>query len=119
MKVIIKAEYARLIQPFVADEETRFYLNGFFVHRDRNEGVRVVATDGCRLAVFHDETGSCDKPEGVIVKLDKYALAFLKRDHKMIVASSKGRSSCTSLPGTTRCPIGQRRKSPPSGLRSC
>jgi hypothetical protein len=82
VKVILKAEYARLIQPFIADEETRFYLNGFFVHKDRNEGVRIVATDGHRLAVFHDETGSCDKPEGVIVKLDKYALAFFKRDQK-------------------------------------
>lgn len=74
--IIIKAEYARLIQAFQSSEETRYYLNGFLVEPSRNGGVDIVATDGHVLAVFHDETGSCDK--AAIVQLDKTAVAMCK-----------------------------------------
>jgi len=78
MKVIIKAEYARLIQPFISTEATRYYLTGFFVERDPVKGVRIVATDGNRLAVFHDADGLCLAGQGAIIALPKEAVRLCK-----------------------------------------
>jgi len=78
MKVIIKAEYARLIQPFICTETTRYYLAGFYVERDPVKGVRIVATDGHRMVVFHDETGLCLAGQGAIVALPKEAVRLCK-----------------------------------------
>ena len=78
MKVIIKADYARLIQPFICTEATRYYLNGFFVERDPVKGVRIVATDGHRLVVFHDEDGLCLAGQGAIIALPKEAVRLCK-----------------------------------------
>jgi len=49
-------------------EETRYYLNGVFVRPHPVKGALLVATDGHRLIVIHDETGKCD--EAKIVGLD-------------------------------------------------
>ena len=78
MKVIIKAEYARLIQPFISTEATRYYLNGFYVERDPVKGVRIVATDGHRLVVFHDADGLCLAGQGAIIALPKEAVRLCK-----------------------------------------
>jgi hypothetical protein len=78
MKVIIKAEYARLIQPFICTETTRYYLGGFYVERDPVKGVRIVATDGHRMVVFHDETGLCLAGQGAIIALPKEAVRLCK-----------------------------------------
>lgn len=55
----------------MSTEETRYYLNGIYVHEAENEGVKVlraVATDGHRLARFEMPTpdGAADMP-GIII----------------------------------------------------
>lgn len=74
----IKAQYAALIQAFISKEETRYYLNGFFVQKHPREGAFIVATDGRLLGVFHDETGECKVPG--IVKLSKTTIAACDDD---------------------------------------
>lgn len=58
---IIQAEYASLIQPFVSDETTRFYLNGFLAE-PRQDGVSIVATDGSVMGIFRDDSGFASAP---------------------------------------------------------
>ena len=67
--ISIQASYAHLVQPFLGKEPTRCYLQGFYVEAAPQGGVFIVATDGHRMAVFHDETGTADAP--AIIKLDK------------------------------------------------
>ena len=55
----------------ISTEETRFYLNGIFVHAakdDKNAKLRAVATDGHRLARYEQDLpeGAADMP-GVII----------------------------------------------------
>lgn len=77
----IQAKYALAIRHFVSTEETRYYLNGFFVTPcETGDGVLIVATDGHRLGIFHDETGKCTEP--AIVKLNKDMLRQLKTPAK-------------------------------------
>src|SRR5882724_168719 len=59
-RAVIKAEYVRLIQPFISQEDFRYYLNGFAIEPHPNKGVVIVATDGHKLGAFHDESGACD-----------------------------------------------------------
>ncbi len=69
-------------------EATRYYLNGVFLDpespRNLNRpGVFIVATDGHRMTVFHDENGSADAP--VIVAPDKDLIKYAlpgKRKHE-------------------------------------
>lgn len=56
----------------VSAEETRYYLNGVYVQPCDQGGVLVVATDGHRMVVIHDETGRADK--AAIIRLDKEML---------------------------------------------
>lgn len=74
----VSANLFRIAATFVSTEETRYYLRGVFVTPHQNEGVLLVATDGKRLFVAHDETGHTDFSEGVIVTLDKPTLAACK-----------------------------------------
>lgn len=80
MRAVISAPYPVLIQPFVSREETRYYLNGFYVHPNGNNGLRVVATDGAKMGVFYDREGvwTGKRNEGMIVQLPKQALAILR-----------------------------------------
>jgi hypothetical protein len=48
------------------------------VERDPVQGVRIVATDGHRLAVFHDEDGLCLAGQGAIIALPKEAVRLCK-----------------------------------------
>ncbi len=75
--LIIKAEYAHLIEPFVSTEQTRYYLNGFHVEHNVNGGVTIVATNGHIMGVFHDADGSL-LGDSMIVKLDKATLKACK-----------------------------------------
>lgn len=68
-KFTIAAEYAALVDPFVSKEETRYYLNGFYVEPHPKGGALVIATDGHLMAVFYDASGTCAKPG--IVRLNK------------------------------------------------
>jgi len=76
-KAVIRADYARLIQPFVSDDpKRRYYLQGFHVEPHPGGGVFIVATRGDVMGVFHDADGWC---EGTgIVQLDKAMLAACK-----------------------------------------
>lgn len=76
MTINISAEYARLIQPFTSTDPTRCYLQGFYVEPCSKGGVYVVATNSHIMGIFHDETGTCDKPE--IIQLPKAFFAALK-----------------------------------------
>lgn len=76
-KIRVDAKYARLIQPFTETPgSTRYYLAGFYVEPHPVQGVFIVATDGHKMGVFHDENGRCDEP--AIVQLPKQALSLLK-----------------------------------------
>lgn len=59
-------------------EETRYYLNGVYVHPHPEVGAMLVATDGHRMLCCHDVTGKCEKP--AIIKVDLKALAAVKID---------------------------------------
>lgn len=78
-RTVIRAEYARMIQPFISKEETCHYLklNGFYVEpHPSGKGVLIVATDGHVIGVFHDADGVCSAP--AIVRLDTATLAACK-----------------------------------------
>jgi DNA polymerase III beta subunit, central domain len=75
----IDAEYARLIQPFLSRDATRYYLGGFYV-QPHADGALIVATDGHTIAVFHDASGIVKKPG--IIKLSATTLAACKMARK-------------------------------------
>ena len=57
------------VRPFVSTEETRYYLNGVYVHPHPEGGAVCVATDGHRLGVRRDSDGIAPEPQ--IVTLPK------------------------------------------------
>lgn len=57
-------------------EEVRYYLNGVYVHPHPIKGVLLVGTDGHRMMVVHDESGSCSAP--AIVEAAPKALSGVK-----------------------------------------
>jgi DNA polymerase III sliding clamp (beta) subunit (PCNA family) len=85
-------------------EETRFYLQGVFIHPHHVEGVILVATDGHRMLVAHDVGGSCSEP--VIVQLNAEALKHAKarrtdgEHQRRIVASNEDAVTVISRDGS-------------------
>ncbi|WP_159953196.1 hypothetical protein [Rhizobium sp. 18065] len=77
MTATVNADLFRIVAGFVSTEETRYYLKGVFIHAHPVAGVYMVATDGHRLMIAHDETGTTTL-DGVIVALDKATLAATK-----------------------------------------
>lgn len=77
----------------ISTEETRYYLNGVYVHADTFEGVdelRFVATDGHRLALqrMPRPEGTTDMPGVIVPRLTvKTVVAELKR--KSIAATTR------------------------------
>lgn len=67
----IKAEYAALIEPFESTDDTRYYLQGFYVEPCAQGGVLIVASNGHVLGIFHDESGRIDGPPVIVGTLDK------------------------------------------------
>lgn len=61
----------------VSSDKTRYYLHGVQIEAHPVAGVLLVATDGHRLVVIHDVSGSIEGPSR-IVKLDKTMLAACK-----------------------------------------
>jgi len=76
----VNADCLRAAAICQSNEETRYYLRGVYIEPHAVAGVLLVATDGHRMVVIHDETGFCDKP--VIVGLDKDALKATKKDKR-------------------------------------
>jgi len=71
-----RADKLRLAALFQSTEETRYYLNGVFIHAT-DKGICLVATDGHRLAVFRDEAGFTSA--NCIAQLPKEAFAAIKK----------------------------------------
>lgn len=65
----VKLDAFLRVKPFVSTEETRYYLNGVYVHPCPEGGVLCVATDGHRLGVRRDKMGICHEP--TIVRVPK------------------------------------------------
>ena len=71
--IVVASKYVSMIATFVSTEEARYYLTGIYIERHPVKGVVMVATDGHRMAVIHDENGLfkgkggwiCPVPEGV------------------------------------------------------
>jgi len=53
-------------------EETRYYLNGVYIEPHKNGGALLIAADGHRMIVIHDESAFCSEP--CIVGLSKAGL---------------------------------------------
>lgn len=68
----VNALMFRIAAECQSTEETRYYLNGVYIHPHPDEGALLVATDGHRLIVIHDKAGKCSKPG--IVAIDKKVL---------------------------------------------
>ncbi|QIG79971.1 DNA polymerase III subunit beta [Stakelama tenebrarum] len=65
----------RRVSRAMSKEETRYYLNGVFLHRINEWTVRAVATDGHRLIVAALSLIDCDMPlDGVIIPRDAIKL---------------------------------------------
>lgn len=87
--ILVPLDKLRAVLLCAAKEETRYYLNGVFVHRTETGHVRAVATDGHRLMVanlyreFADQPGPAWLDAGVIIPADGLAarLALIAKTH--------------------------------------
>lgn len=68
----ISAVAVRLVFPFVAQQDIRFYLNGINIRPLADGSVMVVATDGHRYIVVRDPHGIAEKE--IIVNISRDAL---------------------------------------------
>lgn len=78
MNITIDARLFTACARVQSQEEVRYYLNGVYVQPHPNKGALMIATDGHRMMVAHDEDGTCIKP--AIVKLPKEALSYKFKD---------------------------------------
>jgi hypothetical protein len=72
MIVRVSAVAVRLVYPFVARQDVRYYLNGINVRPLEDGSTMIVATDGHRYIVVRDPGGYAE--EEVIVEVSKDAL---------------------------------------------
>jgi len=68
----ITAVAVKMVFPFVAKQDIRYYLNGINIRPLEDGSVMVVATDGHRYVVVRDPNGFAERE--VIVNIDKDAL---------------------------------------------
>lgn len=75
------ANLFRIAMLCASKEETRYYLRGVYVEPHHVKGVTMVATDGHKLIVLHDESGVAD--ESAIINLgDALKLCKPKRGER-------------------------------------
>ena len=72
--ITVNYRYFLAANVFASTEETRYYLNGVLIEPCDQGGVLLVATDGHRMCVIHDEHGTCDEPAIVSRLLPKAKL---------------------------------------------
>lgn len=77
MTITVNAKLFRAVSLCVSTEETRYYLNGVYIHKHAKEGAVLVATDGNRMMIAHDVNGIVEG-EPKIIRLDKTALTAAK-----------------------------------------
>lgn len=70
------AVFFHIAYAFTGREETRFRLSGVLIEPHPTQGVLMVATDGYRLIVIHDEDGFAK--EKIIVRMDKKNLSLCR-----------------------------------------
>lgn len=62
-RAVIQAKYLPLLGEFRAkDREVRYYLRGIYIEPHETDGAYLVATDGHRIVVVHDEHAEVDLP---------------------------------------------------------
>jgi hypothetical protein len=83
----IKADYAKLVWPFVSADKERFFLNGFYVQRHPLGGAVIVATDGRSLGAFWDQYGEVKVP--AIIRLNKTTLAACDEDCTLVLTGDR------------------------------
>lgn len=77
-RAIIAAKYLPLLGEFRATpDEVRYYLQGIYIEPHESAGAYLVATDGHRIVVVHDENAECDAP--VLVNPDKIVIRESKK----------------------------------------
>jgi hypothetical protein len=103
MTALVNADLFRIVANFISTEQTRYYLNGVFIHPHQLKGVYLVATDGQRMMIAHDENGSMGSIDnaGIIVRLDKVSLNACKPakhepDERLLQIDGDGRAQVLS-----------------------
>ena len=77
ISTFFRADKLALATLFQSTEEERYYLNGVHIQSSGNDGAVAVATDGHRMAVFHDVAGFTSAP--CIVPLPKAAISIIRK----------------------------------------
>lgn len=73
MQIRVDAKLFNACRQVQSTEETRYYLNGVYVQPHPEKGALLVATDGHRMMVAHDQGGVCKKE--AICAIDKEAFS--------------------------------------------
>jgi DNA polymerase III sliding clamp (beta) subunit (PCNA family) len=85
----ISAVAVKLVYPFVAQQDIRYYLSGINIRPLEDGSVMVVATDGHRYIVVRDPNGFCEQE--IIVNISKDALKHASSaKHTLDVMSNGG-----------------------------
>lgn len=77
MKISFEKQYLPMLAAFMAINDIRYYLNGFYVTPHPDKGVILAATDGHRLVAIYDEYGIADG--SFIFPISKGLLAAAKK----------------------------------------
>lgn len=99
-RITVSARLLRAAMTFAAKNDVRYYLNGVLVEPSPDgQGVRLVATDGHRLAVLFDADGSADAP----AIIERHKLPTLPRKGSETLATFDGERA--TYPGGTSLPV--------------
>lgn len=60
MLIQINADYFHRLSTVASKEDTRYYLNGICIRPHWDQGAFLIATDGHRLGMYHDESALVD-----------------------------------------------------------
>lgn len=82
----ISSLVTKIVFPFVAQDDIRYYLNGINVRPLADETAMIVATDGHRFIVVRDPQGYVERE--VIVRVDKDALKHADAENTFDVMSN-------------------------------
>ncbi|WP_321953147.1 beta clamp domain-containing protein [Paraburkholderia bannensis] len=66
----VNALAVKIAFPFMAKDDIRFYLNGLNIRPLADDSVMIVATDGHRFVVIHDQNGYAERELIVSIKKD-------------------------------------------------
>ena len=86
MIAMVNAIAVKIVFPFVAKNDIRFYLNGVNIRPLDDGGVMIAACDGTRLIVVRDPDGWVDRE--MIVSVHKDGLKHAAADGQFVVMSN-------------------------------